>query len=148
MILFDHFFRAAYRCPCSWSLPPSFSSSLALECACCAQYRMTLQVVSKVIRWTGLNVKIEAHNVLYVGGSTRDGSMLLRAGRMDSESIELRRPLMERRSVSRRPTSAAYWMRPRCFSTSTSMDSTSVSPVFTTFSMVGWQETCGEEGWW
>jgi hypothetical protein len=69
---------------------------------------MTLCFVSKVIRWTGANVKIEAHNVLYVGGSTRDGSMLLRAGRMDSESIELRRPLIERRSVSRRPTSAAY----------------------------------------
>lgn len=36
-----------------------------------------------------------------------DGSMLLRAGRIESESMELRLPLMERSRVSRRPTFAA-----------------------------------------
>ena len=48
------------------------------------------------------------YNVLYWGGRARDGSMLLRAGRIESESMELRRPLIERGRVSRRPTSDAY----------------------------------------
>lgn len=36
-----------------------------------------------------------------------DGSMLLLAGRIESESMELRLPLIDRRRVSRRPTLAA-----------------------------------------
>jgi hypothetical protein len=48
-----------------------------------------------------------SYMVLYWGGRMSDGSMLLRAGRIESESMELRLPLMERSLVSRRPTLAA-----------------------------------------
>ena len=71
--------------------------------------------------------------------------MLRRAGRIESESMEGRLPLLERILFSCFPTSSAYWMRPRCLSRSTA--STSTSTDFSTLSMVGCEAQAMRGGW-